>query len=271
MIKILAAILGILMIAVAGERGIKSFITLFGNAVILLIAVFLMAIGLNVIVITIILTFALCGVTLFYQNENNEKTRAAFYTVMFVCMIMLTLAVFLSIRTGISGYNEISIYEEVALYYDKNIHVNMIQVAMAVVIVGILGAVKDAAVAVTTGVYEVFRHNPAMKLEELFKAGIHIGYDILGTSVNTLFFACVGESMLLINRFYRLNYSFLQLINSKAFFQNFVIVITGAIGITISIPISAIVMMHIIKYHQSHPQKSICIDDKQSSGDHFIL
>ncbi|MGC6173072.1 YibE/F family protein [Lacrimispora sp. 38-1] len=251
MIKILIIILALLMAAIGGERGIKSFVSLFGNAVILLIAVFLMAIGFNVIVITVIMTFSLCGVTLFYQNGNNEKTRTAFYVVIIVSMMILFLVILLSSFAGISGYNEISIYEEDTTFYDNNIHVNMMQVAAAVIIIGILGAVKDSAVAVTSGVYEVFRHNPKIEMEELFYAGLHMGYDILGTAVNTLFFACVGESMLLINRFYRLNYSFLQLINSKAFFQQLIIVVTGSIGIVLSIPIAAFVMIKVLSYNSS--------------------
>ncbi len=246
MIKTLIIILALLMAAIGGERGVKSFISLFGNAVILLIAVFLMAIGFNVIVITVIMTFSLCGVTLFYQNGNNEKTRTAFYVVIIVSMSMLFLVMLLSSFAGISGYNEINIYEEDITFYDNNIHVNMMQVATTVIIIGILGAVKDSAVAVTSGIYEVFRHNPKIEMEELFHAGLHMGYDILGTALNTLFFACLGESMLLINRFYRLNYSFLQLMNSKAFFQQLIIVAAGAIGIVLSIPVASFTMTKVI-------------------------
>ena len=81
----------------------------------------------------------------------------------------------------------------------------------------------------------------------LFKSGIIMGKDILGTTSNTLVLAGIGESILLFNRYKWFNYSFLDMINSEAFFQEFVFIIFGAIGCVLIIPITAFLICKILK------------------------
>ena len=65
--------------------------------------------------------------------------------------------------------------------------------------------------------------------------------------MNTLFFACVGESLLLFNIICYWGYSFGYILNSKALFQ--VLLYTGiaAIGCIAAIPLAAIAMAMALK------------------------
>ena len=145
------------------------------------------------------------------------------------------------------GYNDISIYEDDAMFLDENIDIDMEHVEIAIIIMGLLGSIMDTAIAIATAVYEVYRHNEELTEKGLFKSGIIMGKDILGTTSNTLVLAGIGESILLFNRYKRFNYSFLDMINSEAFFQEFVFIIFGAIGCVLIIPITAFLICKILK------------------------
>ena len=78
MIIFLALVLIILMILIGGERGAVSLMTLAGNIVILFISILLMSIGFPALLLILAAGAGVCYNSLFYQNGNNPKTRAAF-------------------------------------------------------------------------------------------------------------------------------------------------------------------------------------------------
>ena len=66
------------MILIGGERGAVSLMTLAGNIVILFISILLMSIGFPALLLILAAGAGVCYNSLFYQNGNNPKTRAAF-------------------------------------------------------------------------------------------------------------------------------------------------------------------------------------------------
>ena len=83
-------------------------------------------------------------------------------------------------------------------YYNTNLHINMLQITVCMVLLSTLGAVLDTALSITSSLYEVILHKPDMSRREIYHSGLQIGKDIIGTTVNTLFFAYLGDSLLLI-------------------------------------------------------------------------
>ena len=215
MIKVLAIILFALMGIIGEERGVMSFFTLICNVAVFIMATYMMAKGKSPMMVVFICCCILCAITLFYQNGINKKTWAAFLAVQIVVILM-------SASAWVVG--NISIFEDDAMFLDENIDVDMEHVEIAIIIMGLLGSIMDTAIAIATAVYEVYRHNEDLTEKGLFKSGIIMGKDILGTTSNTLVLAGIGESILLFNRYKRFNYSFLDMINSEAFFQEFVFI-----------------------------------------------
>lgn len=247
MIKVLAIILFALMGIIGEERGVMSFFTLICNVAVFIMATYMMAKGKSPMVVVFICCCILCAITLFYQNGINKKTWAAFLAVQIVVILMSASAWVVGNKSIIGGYNDISIFEDDAMFLDENIDVDMEHVEIAIIIMGLLGSIMDTAIAIATAVYEVYRHNEDLTEKGLFKSGIIMGKDILGTTSNTLVLAGIGESILLFNRYKRFNYSFLDMINSEAFFQEFVFIIFGAIGCVLIIPITAFLICKILK------------------------
>src|SRR5699024_9455378 len=83
---------------------------------------------------------------------------------------------------------------------------------------------------------EIFDHNPNIQRKALFKSGLSIGKDILGSNANTLFLAFIGSYLALLIWFMDLSCSLLVIINSKLFTAEPLTIFSAAIGIALVIP-----------------------------------
>ena len=91
---ILGLILLFLIMIIGGDRGVISLIALVGNMLLLSLAIWLMAAGAPVLLVTIGMGIIISCVTLFYQNGTNEKTKSAFAAVL-ITMTVLFFFIFM--------------------------------------------------------------------------------------------------------------------------------------------------------------------------------
>ena len=242
MLMILGFILLFLIMIIGGDRGVISLISLVGNMLLLSLAIWLMAAGAPVLLVTVGVGTIISCVTLFYQNGTNEKTKSAFTAVLITMAVLFFFIHMVVWRSEAGGLNEIQAVEDDVLYYNMNLDINMRNVATAVIILSTLGAVLDMALTVTTSVYEVSIHKPEMKLTELVESGMQIGREVIGTTGNTLLFAYLGESLLLFSYLKMQDYTLETLLNSKILFQNCVSMIFGAIACVVVMPVAAVLV-----------------------------
>ena len=174
MLMILGFILLFLIMIIGGDRGVISLISLVGNMLLLSLAIWLMAAGAPVLLVTVGVGIIISCVTLFYQNGTNEKTKSAFTAVLITMAVLFFFIYMVVWRSEAGGLNEIQAAEDDVLYYNMNLDINMRNVATAVIILSTLGAVLDMALTVTTSVYEISIHKPEMKLTELVESGMQI-------------------------------------------------------------------------------------------------
>lgn len=237
MIGILALILFALMMVIGGDRGAVSVMSLVGNILVLSLAIILMAGGHSPVLLTGIAAGVINYITLLKQNGKNLKTKVAFL-VTGVVMLLLFAAIFLLLwdaRSG--GLNEIqAIQEDVMYYYNTNLHINMLQITVCMVLLSTLGAVLDTALSITSSLHEVILHKPDMSRREMYHSGLQIGKDIIGTTVNTLFFAYLGDSLLLFFYLKNVKYTAEMILNSKMLFQGMSAILFSAIACLLTVP-----------------------------------
>lgn len=239
MIFCLIVLLLVLLIYAGRLQSKKIILTLLYNAGILFLAVILMALRVNPLPVSYTAFLCISFITLFYQNGVNLKTVSAFLSLMMVVTLLAFLTWYLCTYAGICGLNAQTSQEDEILVLDFHLHINMIQVTYGMTLIGLLGSVKDSAIAVASGTCEVYRNTPGISGKELFHSGRKIGRDILGVTINTLLFAGIGESVLMFQMYFQYHYSFAELINSKSLLQAVVLILLGGIGVEMSIPVTA--------------------------------
>lgn len=236
-ITLLGLILFILMLIFGGKKGLISYLTLFLNFVILFISIILIIFGVPIYLVTLIFCIVIAACNLFVLNSYNTKTKAAFYATI-VTTVILIAAIYLSVSIGhLQGFT--TEQQDETYIFSMNIGIDMVKFMVFTIVLAVIAAVIDLAITISSPMYELSETNPNLTQKELFHSGMRVGREILATSANTIYLAYFGGQLTLFFWFFKLNYSFGHIINSKIFAQEFISIILGGIAVAISIPITA--------------------------------
>lgn len=242
---ILIILLFLLMIYIDIKRGIKLFLSILFNFIILMIIFYLIAIGLNPIICSLIGCFIISYIILYYVNERNIKTESSLKSVIIVLIILSFLIFFVTKISRIAGFGYES-YEEINMFsYD--VKIDFTNIAISMILISLIGATIDSSIAISSALYEVYDNNKNLSKKDLFLSGMNIGKDILCTTNNTLMFAFLGEFMTLLIWFYKGDYSFLEIVNAKTFVSEIIKILFSAVGCIIVIPITAYITTESLK------------------------
>ena len=109
------------------------------------------------------------------------------------------------------------------------------------VIISTLGAVMDVAMSLSSALWEVHCVDPTLGRGALFRSGMNVGRDMVGTMTNTLILALLGGSFVLILYLYSMGLSYHQLMSSSYLALEVISAIASSIGVVLSVPITAAV------------------------------
>ena len=242
--KILIIILFLLMLYIDKRRGIKLFISLFFNLFILLILFYLIALGLNPIICSLIGCFLISYIILYFVNGENLKSKSSLKSIVIVLLILVILIFVVTKISRVAGF-EYELNEEISIY-SNDVNIDFTDISIALVLISLIGATVDSSIAISSALFEVYENNKHLQKRELFLSGMNIGKDILCTTTNTLLFAFLGDFMTLIIWYYKGNYSFLDIMNAKTFCAEFIRILFSAIGCIIVIPITSYITTNTI-------------------------
>ena len=107
------------------------------------------------------------------------------------------------------------------------------------VILSSLGAVMDVAMSLSSALAEVHTADRTMDARALFRSGMNIGRDMVGTMTNTLILAFLGSGLVLTLYLYSLGLSPHMLMSSAYLSWELVGGISSSVGVILSVPITA--------------------------------
>ena len=109
------------------------------------------------------------------------------------------------------------------------------------IIVSALGAVMDVAMSISSALAEVHEANPDYGRRQLFRSGMNIGRDMVGTMTNTLILAFLGSGFTLILYLSSLDISFRQITSSAYASLEIISGISCSAGLILAIPLTALI------------------------------
>ena len=98
----------------------------------------------------------------------------------------------------------------------------------------------DVSVSIASALREIQSLNKDVSSKKLFKSGMSIGRDIIGTMVNTLVFAFIGSSLVTIMVLISHGVSFNQLVNSDFFSVEITKGLIGTVVVIIMVPVTSL-------------------------------
>ena len=109
------------------------------------------------------------------------------------------------------------------------------------IIISALGAVMDVAMSISSALEEVHAAAPSLGRRELFRSGMNIGRDMVGTMTNTLILAFLGSGFTLIIYLFSLGLGRYQLLSSAYASIEVISGIASSIGMILAIPLTAFI------------------------------
>ena len=111
------------------------------------------------------------------------------------------------------------------------------------ILLAALGAVNDVAMSISSAMNELIAVNPSLTRRQLFKSGMNIGRDMVGTMTNTLILALVGGSLAMIIYYTSMEPSWVQLMSTTFLSVEMVQALASSIGVILAVPFSVVIGM----------------------------
>ena len=121
----------------------------------------------------------------------------------------------------------------------QNTGLNIRTLLLAGMMIAALGAVMDVAVSVLSALREVALASKKPKRGELFRSGMIMGRDMMGTMSNTLIFAFTGGALATMLVFYSYGVQFQQLFNSDYLAVELAQGLCSTAAVIFTVPVSA--------------------------------
>ena len=184
-------------------------------------------------------------VTMYLIGGPTRKTAVATGgTVAGVCIAGLAATAF-SAASGITGWNVSDIESLLTLANTNGVQVGGL--LFSGLLISALGATMDVAMSIASAISEIHVQTPDMPRRDLFKAGMRVGRDMMGTDSNTLILAFAGGSLSMLVLDYAYDLPYLQIINSNNIGIAVMQGLSGSFGIVLSVPATVVMAAYIYK------------------------
>ena len=243
----------VVLCLVGGKQGVKGALGLvFTFFCILFVYLPLVYRGLSPFWVSVFICVITTLVTMYLIGGPTRKTLVATGGTVAGVVIAGISATIFSMATGITGWNVSDIESLLTLASTSGVQVGGL--LFSGLLISSLGAVMDVAMSIGSAIAEIHAQNPALSRGELFKAGMHVGRDMMGTDSNTLILAFAGGSisMLVLDYAYSLPYQ--QIINSNNIGIAIMQGLSGSFGIVLAVPVT--VALAVALYTWKRPNRA---------------
>jgi uncharacterized membrane protein len=241
--------------AIGGRKGFKSVVGIvFTLTSVMFVFIPLLYRGASPALAALVMAGVTACVTLLLTGGWEIKTFSAilgtFISVAFSAGI-LRLSEFL---LSLSGYNMPEYDTLIAISGHSGLRVD--ELLFASIIIASLGAVMDIAISIASSVNEVFISNPHANVKTLFRSGMNVGRDMMGTMANTLILAFTGSSLNMLILIYAYKMQYLQIMNSNTIAIEIVTALSGSLAVIFTVPLVSLIAAKFLSIYFNVGHKS---------------
>lgn len=227
------------IVLVGGKKGIKAILGLL-YTIILIYLIMIKGIfkGDNAIISSIGTSMlVILGTFIIIGGFNKKITTAAIGTLGGVVSAGIMALIFNHLAK-MSGACEDAIQLSINM---STINFDFRDLLFAGIIVSALGACMDVGMSIASSLDEIKMKKSDITWTELFKSGMNIGRDVIGTMTNTLILAYVGGSLTLILLFMACNMNIVEILNKETIAEQVISAIAGSMGVIYTVPITSFI------------------------------
>ena len=234
------AIFLLLMLLVGGEKGFYATLALAFSLVFLLkITVPVIYSGGSPILAGLAMVLVSTAVTVFLIYGLSPRGVLGIGVVLAGEFVACGLFLLFSLLLHLSGFK--SSDAENLLVAAQNTGLNISTVLFAATMIASLGAVMDVAVSLLSALWEVRLADPDITGRGLWRAGLRMGGDMIGTMSNTLIFAFAGGSLTTLLVLMTYGTDPVQLLHSDYIALEMAHGLCGTCAVILTVPLASLV------------------------------
>lgn len=238
-IAALAGVFALLMVAIGRSKGARSLIGL--AFAIFLIACFMLPAfyhGYPVLPVTLAVAAAITVSSMTLLNGWSRKTAVAIGATMCGVVVAAAFHAVFAAVLHVGGYN-MEAAEEL-IFIRQRTGFQLGDILFTCVLVSSLGAVLDMTMSVTTALFEMRQVQPQAGPRELFRSGMAMGRDMIGTMSQTLILAFAGGSITTLLSLLTYGTQGTQLLNSDYLTLEIFQSLVGSLAVILSVPLASL-------------------------------
>lgn len=227
-IAILVGVFLLFLLIINKRHGGVILFSLVMNVGIFLVALMYYGNGKKLLIVAWVLMLLFSVFTLICASGFHKKTLAA------VVSTLVTTVICYGIYILVHHFSERLPYEMMEYVVNPE---DLSELFLTGVLMGSLGAVMDVSISIAAGVAEILQQTPDITVKALVHSIREMGYDIMGTMINVLFFTYISSGIPIMVVKIKNGYTMYHLIQFEMIFS-IIRFLMGAIGIVLAIPVS---------------------------------
>lgn len=247
---LLLGVVFVLLVLVIGRwQGVNTLISLVFTCL-AIFYVFIPAIlaGGSIYIWSIVTCIYVTGMTMCIVNGVNGKSLAAILGCLAGILAAALLTLFFEqsmTLTGLLDENSVLLY---GLRPEEPF--NLKAIIFAAIIIGSMGAIMDVSISIASALAELKEKLPQISFKELFRSGMNISRDIMGTMANTLILAYIGSALSGVLLMVAYNSAMIDLFNRELIVVECLQALAGSIGILMALPFTALICAALFQHRK---------------------
>lgn len=234
----LIALFAALLVGIGRKKGLMALLGLaYTLAGVWFVLIPMLRRGADPMLVTILIVALTAAASLFLLTGWSRKTLCATLGCIGGVAAAGLLAALAGTISPFNGFNLPEAEELVLRSLDGKLQISGLFVSG--ILIASLGAVMDVAMSISSACWELRTLNPDISRGQLFRSGMNIGRDAMGTMANTLILAFAGSSLNVLLLFQIYDYPMMQLFNADTIAAEAIRGLAGSIGILLCVPLVA--------------------------------
>lgn len=237
-VGILALVYLVVVVAVAGRKGVLSILGL-AAALAVLVGVMIPALlaGTNPVVVVCVCALAMLILALYLAHGVSVRTTTALLGTVAGLVVTVSLAQLSAIYAHLNGASS----EDAIALTTSVPGINMSALLVCGMVLAGLGVLNDVTITQASAVWELHGANPTMGTWKLARVAMRIGRDHIASTVYTLAFAYAGSALPLIMVAALIDRSVWATILSGEIAEEVVRTLVSSIGLVLAIPATTLI------------------------------
>lgn len=240
--------------AIGRKKGLTATIALIFTALtVVFIYIPLIYKGMNSVIAAIITSVIILCASIYLISGKSLKTLCSISGTVIGVTLAGIIALIFGNLSHLSGFNTADI--EKLIYIASHTNLSIKELLFSGILISSLGAVMDVSMSITSSMQEINFKAPDLSSSDLFKSGMRIGSDIIGTMSNTLILAYTGTAIATLLTVYSYEMSFYQTMGTNDIIISIISSICATFGVILTVPVQVLICTYFYKHKASIKNK----------------